>query len=249
MLGVTLLGLFPLLFSHVSVMDYLRGAWLILVHPGSFHGATSLAVRMGRTLEVYTVTEIQLLLVLFSAFLLLKSPLEKHCTPYWGLVAWAVLDAFGVNAAGSFGHQIRQLVPSLAVISAGAAQPVAARGTAARTTPALEHCRAAVLHQQSLVSTHHRLVFRAPHAGCAGSRATRAMDQSTEHPQRRGLCFRRGRWVRQHRDGLYGTARSVAPFRSIPISAARRRARNSTRTLSAPARFIVLPDNNTMWLG
>ena len=118
MLLSTVISLLPLLLSHVPIMAYIRGAWLVLLNPHSLSGAISQTMRIRLALQLYGAEEMQLLLVLLIAFLLLKTPLAQRGVPYWGIAAWVVCDSLGVNSAGSyFGHQVRQLVPSFAVMS------------------------------------------------------------------------------------------------------------------------------------
>ena len=56
--------------------------------------------------------------------------------------------------------------------------------------------------------------------------------------------------MRQSHDGLCGTARTLALFRSISISFCPVPSATFTRRLSThPPKFILIPDDNLMWLG
>jgi len=108
----TFLSLAPLLFSNVSLREYIDGAWLILLNPGS---SASAMLRIKGFFHIFLNSRI----VVFYPFLGLfigQSDLIKH-RYFIGLLIWMLFDFIGVNASGYYyGHQIKQLIPSLSII-------------------------------------------------------------------------------------------------------------------------------------
>ena len=108
----TFISVIPLLLSHVSLTDYFNGAWLILLKPGSSAPAM---LRVEECLNIFLNSR----LVVFYPFIGLiiwQSELLKN-KYFMGLMVWLLFDFVGVNASGYYyGHQIKQLIPSLAVI-------------------------------------------------------------------------------------------------------------------------------------
>jgi hypothetical protein len=109
----TLVSLIPLLLSNVFFKDYIEGAWLILLNSGS---SASLQSRIKGFLDVWLNSRI----VVFYPFLLLllfQNNLVKNRFIV-GLLIWLLFDFIGVNSSGYyFGHQIKQLIPSLSLIT------------------------------------------------------------------------------------------------------------------------------------
>jgi hypothetical protein len=108
----TLLSIIPLLLSGVSVKEYLEGAWLILLNSGS---SSSLAIHISRFLDMLVFSRFALIYP-FLFLLITQRDLLKN-RYFVGLFIWILFDFIGVNSSGYYyGHQIRQLIPSLSII-------------------------------------------------------------------------------------------------------------------------------------
>lgn len=108
----SLISIIPLWLSNVTIIDYINGAWLLLLDGGSY---PSMLKRFIFARELW----IESRMVYFYPFLILltfqTSLLKKKY--FWGLIFWLIFDFAGVNASGYyFGHQIKQLIPSLSII-------------------------------------------------------------------------------------------------------------------------------------
>ncbi len=109
----TLLSLIPLILNDVFLKEYFEGAWLILLNSGS---SASFQLHIMGFFEVWLNSRI----VVFYPFLLLllfQNDLVKN-RYFVGLLIWLLFDFIGVNSSGYyFGHQIKQLIPSLSIIT------------------------------------------------------------------------------------------------------------------------------------
>lgn len=108
----TLLSLVPLWLSGVSFNDYFHGAWLLLVNQGS---SSSIKDHIFGFLGIWGNSR----MVMFYPcliLLLIQKNLFRH-KYFVGLFVWLFFDFIGVNSSGIYwGHQIKQLVPSLSII-------------------------------------------------------------------------------------------------------------------------------------
>ena len=112
MVIATFFTLVPLLVSGVSLKEYVDGAWLILLNPGS-------SAEFARHAEGFLNTWLNTRIVVFYPFFLLlifeRDLLRERC--FMGLLAWMFCDFVGVNLSGhSYGHQIKQIMPSASLI-------------------------------------------------------------------------------------------------------------------------------------
>lgn len=108
----TMLSITPLFLSGVSLKEYINGAWLILLNPASSAGIKD---HLSGFFKVWEESRI----VFFYPFLFLifwqKEILKNKY--FIGLLIWLLFDFIGVNSSGYYyGHQIKQLIPSLSVI-------------------------------------------------------------------------------------------------------------------------------------
>lgn len=109
----TLFSLIPLLLNDVSLKEYIDGAWLILLNSGS---SASLQLHIKGFFEVWLNSRI-VVFYPFLLLLLLQHDLIKN-RYFIGLMVWLLFDFIGVNSSGYyFGHQIKQLIPSLSIIT------------------------------------------------------------------------------------------------------------------------------------
>lgn len=112
----TIISCIPLLFYNVSFTDYIEGAWLVLLNPGSkLYGASE---HLNNFMSLFFGSRF----IIFSVFVLLfisqKKQLSKNLW-FYGLLVWLLFDFIGTNASGYYyGHQIKQLLPSLSILSA-----------------------------------------------------------------------------------------------------------------------------------
>lgn len=108
----TLCSILPLLLSGVSIMEYIDGAWLILLNKASSRGLTE------RIWGFFRVWESSRIVVFYPCLFLifLQKSLIKN-KYFIGLLIWFFFDFIGVNSSGYYyGHQIKQLMPSLSII-------------------------------------------------------------------------------------------------------------------------------------
>ena len=112
----TFLSITPLLLSGVGIWDYVSGAWLILLEeggsrPSSFYERLLNFIRMG-------LSEIILFYPFIIIFFSSREVIKKLGVPFLGIVLWMFFDFLGVNVSGHyFKHQLRQLMPSMAIAS------------------------------------------------------------------------------------------------------------------------------------
>lgn len=113
---VTAASLVPLWIAGVAFREYVGGAWLILLDPGSGNPLPGSPLERLITHEVWRKSPLLLLVAVAAVFLGLRRRLTRHGVP-WGAVAlWIVLDTSGALAARSFfAHHFKQLVPAMAV--------------------------------------------------------------------------------------------------------------------------------------
>lgn len=112
-LSAVLIMYFIVSFWGVSFRDYLDGAWLILLNPGSqpLDFVTRIINFENKFVWSRFVVFYPILLTLFFVKPLLK---ERY---FKSLIVWLVIDFIGVCASGYFfGHQIKQLLPPLVLI-------------------------------------------------------------------------------------------------------------------------------------
>ncbi|MDR3609718.1 MAG: glycosyltransferase family 39 protein [Ignavibacteriaceae bacterium] len=110
----TFIFLIPLFASGVSIKDYIEGAWLILRHEGSRAPTTGFHVR--NFFNTWGNTRLVVFYPFFALFLFLPGFIKNRYVI--GLLLWLLFDFIGVNASGYYyGHQIRQIVPSLSLIA------------------------------------------------------------------------------------------------------------------------------------
>ena len=108
----TIISIVPLWISNVQIIDYINGAWLLLSDEGS---TPSFLYRFISARELWMESRMNffypfLILLVFQQNLLKK----KY---FLGLFVWLIFDFIGVNSSGYyFGHQIKQLIPSLSII-------------------------------------------------------------------------------------------------------------------------------------
>ena len=108
-----LVMLIPLLFSGVTLWDYLDGAWLILFQGGT---AAPLSIRLAKGYTLWFRSEGVLFWPLVFMFIFQYRGLRGAGIPFWGLLLWLILDFLGANASGYYyGHQLKQFVPPVAL--------------------------------------------------------------------------------------------------------------------------------------
>ncbi len=108
----TLLSLAPLWLSGVSFSDYWHGAWLLLANPGS---SAPIKDHIVGFLGIWGNSR---MVVFYPCLILLLLQKDLFRNKYFvGLFVWLFFDFMGVNSSGIYyGHQIKQLVPSLSIM-------------------------------------------------------------------------------------------------------------------------------------
>lgn len=109
-LGVYLI----LLFYGVSLIDYIKGIWLILINKGS--QVPDFETQINNFLNIFIYSKF----IVFYPFLFLlfyKAKIFKN-KYLIGLLVWLVVDFIGVSASGYYyGHQVKQLLPPIVILS------------------------------------------------------------------------------------------------------------------------------------
>jgi 4-amino-4-deoxy-L-arabinose transferase-like glycosyltransferase len=108
----TFLSIIPLLLSGVSIKEYIDGAWLILLNKGSSNNF------QGHILAFFSVWGSSRIVIFYPCLFLFFLQKDLIRNKYFiGLLIWLLFDFVGVNSSGYyFGHQIKQLIPSLSLI-------------------------------------------------------------------------------------------------------------------------------------
>jgi len=103
-----------LYFHNVTFYDYFDGAWLILLNSGS--KVLSIKLHIDNFWNSLIVSRFIIFYVIIILFFIQKELRQKPL--FWGIILWFLLDFAGVNASGYFyGHQIKQVLPSLAIMA------------------------------------------------------------------------------------------------------------------------------------
>lgn len=108
----TFISIIPLLISKVSFINYINGAWFLLLDDGS---TPSLIKRFISFRHLWFDSKLVLFypflsLIIFQSYLLKK----KY---FIGLLIWSIFDFIGANASGYyFAHQIKQIIPSFSLV-------------------------------------------------------------------------------------------------------------------------------------
>jgi hypothetical protein len=113
----TVASVVPLLLAGVSLEEYWRGAWLLLLEHGSM--APSVGTRTSRAWRLvdFPMAELALGVALFA---ILRRRLSALGTPRLLVLAWFAADLLGVLGSGyALRHQFKQVVPAVAVIVGG----------------------------------------------------------------------------------------------------------------------------------
>ncbi len=111
----TLFSVMPILFSGVSLKEYIYGAWLILLNQGEGSHASSIISYIRGFFRAWLYSRIAIF-HFFLFLLILKHDLVKN-RYFIGLLIWMLFDFLGASASGHYyGHQIKQLVPSISII-------------------------------------------------------------------------------------------------------------------------------------
>ncbi len=109
----------PIYLYKVSLADYWKNVWLILLESGKTSLNLSPFQRLFGFFQVWQGSR----LVMFCPFIFLffyqRKRISESCIPFGGLIIWFLFDFAGTNISGYYyGHQLKQIMPSLAIISA-----------------------------------------------------------------------------------------------------------------------------------
>jgi hypothetical protein len=111
----TLFSVMPILFSGVSMKEYIDGAWLILLKQGEGSHASSIISYIRGFFRAWLYSRIAIY-HFFLFLLILKRDLVKN-RYFIGLLIWMLFDFLGTSASGHYyPHQIKQIVPSISII-------------------------------------------------------------------------------------------------------------------------------------
>jgi Dolichyl-phosphate-mannose-protein mannosyltransferase len=109
----TLLSLVPLWLSGVTFDEYVRGAWLLLLNQGS---SASVQDHISGFGNVWGNSRMVLFYPGLALLLFRKRPFRQ--ASFAGLGVWLFFDFLGANSSGIYwGHQLKQIVPSLSVLT------------------------------------------------------------------------------------------------------------------------------------
>lgn len=111
----TLLSFFPLYLSGITFADYVKGAWLILLNEGS---SASILYHFSGFLRIFRYTDMIIFLPFLFYFLYHRKNIFLKYDYVNIILVWFFADFIGINASGFFfGHQIKQIIPVLALIA------------------------------------------------------------------------------------------------------------------------------------
>lgn len=112
-LGITLI---PLYLSGLSLGVYWESVWGKLLVGGA--ASSWLGGRILHFFQTWQNSELVIFYPLVLIFLLQRRHLLNRSVPYAGLVIWMAADFAGANASGNYyEHQLKQALPSFALVS------------------------------------------------------------------------------------------------------------------------------------
>ena len=112
--AVTAIGILPLLLSGVTLYDYWNGAWHILL---SQTGKLSAAQRMKLIAAAWLNPAVAAYYPFVLLYVFQKGRLQKAGVPFWSLLWWLCLAFVGANANEVFKHNLKQVLPPLALMA------------------------------------------------------------------------------------------------------------------------------------
>ena len=104
----------PLFISNISLTDYFKGSWLILLNPGS-----SLNTFQGRIIQFINVFIFSKFFIVYLIFIFLLFNRKKYFKNLniQFLIVLFIFDFFAINSSGTYsGHQLKQIVPVLSIL-------------------------------------------------------------------------------------------------------------------------------------
>lgn len=111
---ITLLSYIILLLNGVSFYEYIEGAWLILLNSGS--KSSDFDISFNNFSRIFFSLRFISFYLTIILFFILRKNLKNDVFKI--LLIWFCFDFIGVNASGYYhGHQIKQILPVLAIIS------------------------------------------------------------------------------------------------------------------------------------
>ena len=112
-LAATVVSILPLLFTGVSIIQYIHGAWLTLLKSGSSLSSDN---RVLYFLGAWSRPGLSPLYPLAALVLFNSKKLRGKGIPWLVFVLWILFDFIAVNSSGFYyGHQFKQLLPSIAL--------------------------------------------------------------------------------------------------------------------------------------
>jgi hypothetical protein len=111
----TLFSLVPLFWSGVSFIEYIEGAWLILLNEGSSYPLS--VWRIPKFFELFFGSKMMVFYPIL-AIGLFQFVASKRTRFINLLLCWFVIAFIGVNASGYYwGHQVTQLLPPISLLA------------------------------------------------------------------------------------------------------------------------------------
>lgn len=107
-------GIIPVLASGGSIENYIYSVWqLPLLMP-----KPPISASLDRFIQVFFESQMAAFYPGLLLFLFGRNWTRAHSIPYLGLTVWMAADMIGANASGFYyGHQIRQALPSFALLT------------------------------------------------------------------------------------------------------------------------------------
>lgn len=104
----------PIFLSGVTLKEYFDGAWLILLNNGSYNNPIE---RLYTSLHFWLGSRIVIFYLIIPLLFFQKELFKRKY--FIGLLLWFLFDFIGANSSGNlFGHQIKQIIPALSIITA-----------------------------------------------------------------------------------------------------------------------------------
>lgn len=127
--GMVLLCL-PVWLSGVSFGEYFWATWQLPLQPGT--GNSDIIDRLGCFWQAFGCIDLIPLYIMIALFVAFFRDLRSAAVPVVGLALWAGADFVGTNSSGFYyGHQLKQMMPSLALIAGIGASALCQRWEAA----------------------------------------------------------------------------------------------------------------------
>lgn len=115
----TVVSFIPLYLYKIPVVDYWKNVWLILLESGKSSINLEPSKRFFGFFRVWQSSRLVIFYPFMFLFFVCRKDIVQRGVPFGGIVLWFLFDFIGTNISGYYyGHQLKQIVPSIALMSA-----------------------------------------------------------------------------------------------------------------------------------